>query len=255
MDNIIIIIAVFVGTIIGTIIANLLMKKRLPKDDALEDKISRLSTEALRMNSEQFLALAKESLHNQKNEIKTDLDGKKSLITELVSEIRRELKQNEKRVEESEANRLKSFSELANELKSYKEITGELKTSTDKLKDLLSNNQMRGAFGEQVADDLLKMAGFVVGQDYTRNESLDTRNTRPDFTIYLPDKTKVNIDVKFPYSALLKYTESTNKADKQKHLNDFRRDVKEKIKQVSTRDYVNPEEKQLILWSFLFRTR
>jgi DNA recombination protein RmuC len=68
-------------------------------------------------------------------------------------------------------------------------------------------------------------------------------NTRPDFNIYLPDRTKVNIDVKFPYSALLKYTESTNKTDKQKYLNDFRRDVKEKIKQVSTRDYVNPEEK------------
>lgn len=243
MNNILIIVAVFIGALVGTIVASLLTKKKPLKDDALEDKISRLSTEALRMNSEQFLAIAKESLYNQKNEIKTDLEGKKNLITELVSEIRREIKQNEKRIEESESNRLKSFSELANELKSYKEITGDLKTSTDKLKDLLSNNQMRGAFGEQVADDLLKMAGFVVGQDYTRNESQDTRSTRPDFTIYLPDKTKLNIDVKFPYSALIKYTESSNKTDKQKHLNDFRRDVKEKIKQVSTRDYVNPEER------------
>lgn len=243
MNNVIIVLLIFVGAIVGTIIANFLVKKSLPKDDVLEDKISRLSTEALRINSEQFLAIAKESLHTQKNEIKTDLEGKKNIIAELISEIRREIKQNEKRIEDSESNRLKSFTELANELKTYKEITGELKTSTDKLKDLLSNNQMRGAFGEQVADDLLKMAGFVVGQDYSRNESQETHRTRPDFTIYLPDKTKVNIDVKFPYSALLKYTESSGKADKQKHLNDFRRDVKEKIKQVSTRDYVNPEER------------
>lgn len=243
MQTIFILVSVIAGLVLGVLVALFLLRRKNMTDFVLEDKISRLSTEALRMNSEQFLAIAKESLYSQKNEIKTDLDGKKNLISEMVSEIRKELKQNEKRIEDSESNRLKSFTELANELKSYKEITGELKTSTDKLRDLLSNNQMRGAFGEQVADDLLKMAGFVVGQDYTRNESLDTHNTRPDFTIYLPDRTKVNIDVKFPYTALLKYTESSNKADKQKFLNDFKRDVKEKIKQVSTRDYVNPEEK------------
>jgi len=182
-------------------------------------------------------------LNSQKNEIRTDLEGKKSMISEMIVEIRREIKRNEDRIQQSENERLKSFSELSNELKSYKEITGDLKTSTDKLKDLLSNNQMRGAFGEQVAEDLLRMAGFVIGQSYTKNETQDTRDTRPDFTILLPDQTKVNIDVKFPYSALLKYTEAESKVDKQKYLSDFKKDVREKIKQVCTRDYVNPEEK------------
>lgn len=243
MDTIIIIVAVFVATLIGSIIANILMRRKNMKDEDIQDKISRLSTEALRLNSEQFMATAKEVLNSQKTEIKTDLEGKKSIISEMIGEIRREIKKNEEKMEHSENERLKSFTELSNELKSYKEITGDLKVSTDRLKNLLSNNQMRGAFGEQVAEDLLKMAGFVIGQSYTKNEAQETRDTRPDFTLLLPDQTKVNIDVKFPYSALLKYTESDSKLDKQKYLNDFKKDVKEKIRQVCTRDYINPEEK------------
>lgn len=243
LQIIIVAFAVMFSTIVGSIIVNFMFRKRGVPDEDLQDKIARLSTDALRQNSEQFLVTAKEVLNSQKNEIKTDLDGKKSMISEMISEIRREIKINEQRIEKSETERLKSFTELSNDLKSYKEITGDLKVSTDRLKDLLSNNQMRGAFGEQVAEDLLKMAGFVIGQDYTRNETQETRDTRPDFTILLPDKTKVNIDVKFPYSALLKYTEATTKQEKQKYLADFKKDVKDKIRQVCTRDYINPEEK------------
>lgn len=243
MSTTLIILSVFTATLIGTLIANILLRKRDIKDEDLQDKIARLSSEALRQNSEQFLATAKEVLNSQKNEIKTDLDGKKSIIAELVTEIRRDIKRNEERISKSDEDRVRSFSALSNELKSYREITGDLKLSTDRLKDLLSNNQMRGAFGEQVAEDLLKMAGFVIGQSYTRNEAQDSHTTRPDFTILLPDGTKVNVDVKFPYSALLKYTEANDKVEKQRHLADFKKDVKDKIKQVCSREYVNPEDK------------
>lgn len=212
-------------------------------DQTLEDRIARISSEALDKNSERFLQVAKEVLNTEKNEIKTDLEGKKSSISELITEIRKDIHRNEERLAKSDEDRVRSFSSLQNELKSYKEITGDLKLSTDRLKELLSNNQMRGAFGEQVAENLLKMAGFVIGQDYTRNETQATLDTRPDFTILLPDQTKINIDVKFPYAALVKYVESEDKTQKEKYFRDFKQDVKNKIKQVCTRDYINPEEK------------
>ncbi|MFA4996237.1 MAG: DNA recombination protein RmuC [Patescibacteria group bacterium] len=246
MNNILIIISVFLAAIIGTIAANILIKKKNTKnvdDMNLEDKIARISNDALKNNTEQFLTLAKEVLNSQKNEIKTDLDGKKSAIGELINEIRKDIRKNEERITKSDEDRVKSFSALQNELKSYKEITGDLKLSTDKLKELLSNNQMRGAFGEQVAENLLQMAGLVIGQDYSKNETQQTRDTRPDFTIFLPDQTKINIDVKFPYSSLVKYVESNDKTTKERYLRDFKQDVKNKIKQVCTRDYINPEEK------------
>ena len=251
MNITLIIIAVFVATLIGSIIANILIRRKNARseidDGALEDRISRLSNDALQNNTDQFLKLANEILGAQKtdikNEIRTDLEGKKTAIANLIEEIRRDIKKNEDRLAKSDDERVKSFSSLKTELENYKEITGELKISTDKLKDMLSNNQMRGAFGEQVAENLLKMAGFVIGQDYKKNESQTTESTRPDFTIFLPDQTKINIDVKFPYASLVKYAEAKEKTEQEMYLKKFRNDVKEKIKQVCTREYINPQEK------------
>jgi DNA recombination protein RmuC len=244
MSTVLIVVAVFAATLIGSIVANLILRKNQTENDGgLEDKISRLASEALKANSEHFASYAREILESKKNEIRIDLEGKKTAISELLTEIRRDLIKNEERLRASDEDRVKSFSALQNELQSYKEITGELKMSTEKLRSLLSNNQLRGAFGEQVADDLLKMAGFVIGQSYTKNEAQDTKNTRPDFTILLPDKTKINIDVKFPYSSLIKTVEADNENERKAYFAKFKSDVKDKIKQVSTRDYINPEEK------------
>ena len=244
LDVILIIVAVFLATVVGTVVANILVKKKNQKDDKnLEGKFAQLSQDALRMNSEQFLTLSKEVLGSQKTEIKTDLEGKKSAINQLIGEIREDIKKNEERLTKSDDDRVRSFSHLKTELDKSNKLSEDLRTSTDKLKGLLSNNQMRGAFGEQVAEDLLKMAGFVIGQSYSKNTTQETQSTRPDFTVFLPDKTKINIDVKFPYKSLVKFTESENRDDKERFRRQFVQDVKHKIKQVSTRDYINPEEK------------
>ncbi|HRZ58334.1 MAG TPA: DNA recombination protein RmuC, partial [Candidatus Paceibacterota bacterium] len=49
---------------------------------------------------------------------------------------------------------------------------------------------------EKVAEDLLKMSGFVRGIQYDYNKAQGENDTRPDFTIKLPDGTKINIDAK-----------------------------------------------------------
>lgn len=239
------IIGVFLAALIGTVAASFInrRKKAEPDESILENKISKVASEALDKNSERFLQMAKEVLTSQKNEIRTDLDGKKSAISDLINEIRKDIHKNEERLSQSDKERINSFSALKSELENYKKITGELKLSTDELKSILSNNQTRGAFGEQVAENLLKMAGFVIGQDYNKNKAQGEDNTRPDFTIFLPDKTKINIDVKFPYSSLVKSVEAENATDKKRFFATFRQDVKEKIKQVSSRNYINPQEK------------
>lgn len=242
-----ILVSSFLAATAGVLLANFIsrkLQKRSGLDEAsLENKISRISSEALDKNSQRFLMMAKEVLGAQKTEIKTDLEGKKSAINQLINEIRTDLRKNEERLSRSDEDRVKSFTALQNELESYKKITGELKISADKLKNLLANNQWRGAFGEQIAENLLKMAGFVIGTDYSRNEKQTTESTRPDFTIFLPDQTKINIDVKFPYASLVRTIESEDADEKKKHFNAFKQDVKNKIKQVCTREYINPAEK------------
>jgi DNA recombination protein RmuC len=167
-----------------------------------------------------------------KKEIITDSNKKtKEEIKELVKDL-------EKRLHEVEKERVGEFNSLKTILEEHKILTGELKESTEGLKNVLSNNQLRGRWGEEIADNLLKTIGFVSGEHYVSNTSQETNSNRPDFTVFLPDKKKLNIDVKFPYAALIKFEETNDK----KYLNDFAKDVKQKIKEACSRDYINPEE-------------
>jgi len=171
------------------------------------------------------------------------LDGKKDVIKELVERINGELKRAQDDISSTEKERKDQYATLIAQLEEYKRLTSELKLSTDNLKNLLSNNQMRGKWGEEVAENLLKSIGFVKGQNYVANLSQETSANRPDFTIFLPDKTKINVDIKFPFKALLKYQEAKTESERIIHLKEFETDLKQRIKEVATRDYINPEEK------------
>ena len=193
--------------------------------------------------NKQLITMANEKLGAEKKEIQTDMENKRGEIERLVKTIQQELKDNRQGLEEAERGRIGSFKALSAQLEDYKKITSELSVSTESLKKVLSNNQLRGQFGEQVADDLLKMAGFVRGVDYEFNKEQAGSETRPDFAIFLPDGTRINIDSKFPYNNLQRVTEAENEEIKRDYMKRFERDVKEKIKQVATRDYINPEDK------------
>ncbi|MFA5136211.1 MAG: DNA recombination protein RmuC [Patescibacteria group bacterium] len=192
-------------------------------------------------SNEQLIMMAKQQLTAEKQDIKTDLENKKEIIEKLVKRIHDELSENDDRLRSAEEKRIGSFSELKEAIKGQSKLTDQLRITTESLSKVLSSNQMRGQWGEKVAGDLLEMNGFVRGQNYEFNKEQDT-GKRPDFTIFLPNKAKVNVDAKFPYQNLKKMTETNDisvKADLKKM---FERDVKEKIKQVTTRDYINPED-------------
>lgn len=192
--------------------------------------------------NEQLIQMANQKLGAEKQEIKTDLANKKEVIENLVEKIAKDLEKNRERLESAEKERVGSFRALKQELETQRKMTEQLSTTTESLKRVLSNNQLRGQFGEQVAENLLKMSGFVRGVDYEFNKEQKGSGTRPDFTIFLPNKVKINCDVKFPYQSLLKMTETNDKATKVELEKVFERDIKEKIKQVTTRDYISPED-------------
>jgi DNA recombination protein RmuC len=202
----------------------------------LENNLRQLLPIMQRDLNENIMALAKEKLESETKQTKVDLENKRSEITRIVREL-------EKYVKTSEKERIDSMSSLKSAVEESRKITKELSVSTEGLKKVLSNNQLRGQFGEQVASDLLRMAGFVQNVDYYFNKEQKGSETRPDFTVLLPDKTKINVDSKFPYNNLQRMTETDDKEMKEKYKKDFEKDVKEKIRQVTTRDYINPEDK------------
>lgn len=229
--------SILLGIFIGLgIFLTLIYLLRSRVTSLLENKVNEIFPKALSSASEQLAQLNK--LENQ--EVKTDLSNKKESIEKLISTVLGELEKTNTRVIGAEKERVGSFRELKQELENQRRVSENLTTTTEGLKRVLSNNQLRGQFGEQVAEDLLKMTGFVRDVDYLINKKQTESSTRPDFTILLPDGVKINVDSKFPYANLQKMTEAEDQNTKKEYVKKFEQDIKDKIKQVTTREYINP---------------
>lgn len=229
---------------LGFTFAYFLFKKKDNTDNLSEEIINKLNQkfpEILNQANQNLVTLANQNLDSKKAEIATDLANKNQNFEKLVDRVLKELEKNQKKLELSDQDRVGSFNRLSQQMNEYQKLYEKLQTTTEGLKKVLSNNQLRGAFGEKVAEDLLKMAGFVRGVDYQFNKEQGSTETRPDFSIYLPDGAIINVDSKFPYSNLSKMTEAENKEDKEFFQKAFERDVREKIKQASSRGYIDTD--------------
>lgn len=208
----------------------------------IKDSFGALSMEALSKNTGEFLKLATESLSKQSEMGEKDLENKKKLIDQTLKTMKDDLQKVEGLVTNLEKDREKKYGELSNQLKFTAEQTNKLQETASKLHSALASTKVRGQWGERMAEDVLNMAGFIEGINYLKQKSIEFVNTRPDFTFLLPQNLKLNMDVKFPLDNYLRYLESEADADRENYKNQFLKDVKNRIKEVTTRDYINPAE-------------
>jgi len=247
--------AYLVPSLIGIVIIILLLfligrlqKKEVKEQDLqavverLKDSFSTLSLDALSKNTEAFLKLANETLAVQTKSREKELEGKKRLIDQSLEGMKKEMEDVQNLVKTFEKDREKKFGELSAQLKSAAEQTGKLQETTNQLRMVLSNPKARGQWGERMAEDVLRLAGFTEGINYEKQKVLEATATRPDYTFLLPQGLKLNMDVKFPLDNYVSYLETENLSEKEKCKSQFLRDVNDRIKEVTTRDYINPEE-------------
>jgi len=204
-----------------------------------------LSHEALRSNTEQFLSLAQSVLSKQTVGGEKDLEAKKKLIDQTLESMRGDLKKVEELMATLEKDRAQKFGELASGIRMTAEQTARLQETTEKLRQALASTKARGQWGERMAEDVLRLSGFIEGVNYLKQKALDAAASRPDYTFPLPKGQKINMDVKFPLSNFLRYLEAESEAEREACKAQFLRDVRARIKEVTGRDYINPEDQTL----------
>ena len=233
-------IAIFVvGAVLGAVVVFLV--NRFHRKD-MEKSFSALSFDALRKNSDEFLKLAYETLAKQTQTGVGELEGKKKLIDQTLEAIKGDLQKVEKLVTEFDGERKKAFGEVSKQLEFTAQQTGKLQETTGKLQAALGNTKVRGQWGERMAEDILQLVGFVENVNYTKQKTQEIAKTRPDYTFLLPQNLKVNMDVKFPLDNYLNYLNAEAETDRESYRQKFIADTRQKIKEVKTRDYINPEE-------------
>lgn len=205
--------------------------------DALVQKVFGMSANMIAEQSKSILA-------SERNTITVDLANKQQMMEKLVSQLRDELKTRQEEVRSLDRDRVKQFAELTSALTEHRKLTDELKTTTQQLATVLSNNQLRGEWGERIIEDLLRSNGLVEGVHYYRQQFLQGSTTlKPDITLVLPDKRVVPVDAKFPYQEIQKMVLAESKALKATHLKQFESDIRVKITKVA--QYIDPSAQTL----------
>jgi DNA recombination protein RmuC len=236
----------FIGFIIGLVLGLGLfyLVSRLQRKESA-GAFAALSREALQKNSQDFLTLAGQHLAGQEQKAASELETKKQLIDQTLQSIKSDLGKVEKLVSEAETARVKSTSEISTALKTAALQTEKLQETTGKLQAALANTKIRGQWGERMAEDVLRFMGFAEGINYYKQKTQETVSTRPDYVFILPQDLKLNMDVKFPLDSYLKYMNEDNETLKNGHKQQFLRDTRQRIKEVTTREYINPAENTL----------
>jgi DNA recombination protein RmuC len=201
-----------------------------------------MSLDALAKSTEEFLKLAKARLEAEREVSVKDLDARKGLIDQQLQRMTGELESVSKLMQELEKDRIEKFGELASHLKVVGEQTKALTQSTSTLREALASTKARGQWGERMAEDVLRFAGFMENVNYLKQKTIAGSGSRPDFTFLLPQDLKLNMDVKFPLDNYVRFLEAPSEQEKTKYRNDFLRDVKTRVKEITTRDYINPAQ-------------
>jgi DNA recombination protein RmuC len=168
-----------------------------------------------------------------------ELDGKKSLIDQQLVAMTTELRRVGTLVHDLEADRRQSFGALASELRRQHEGLLTLNETTQRLRESLASPKVRGQWGERMADDVLRLAGFLEGVNYRKQARLPGASGRPDFTFLLPNDLVLHMDVKFPLDNFVRYLEAESPHEQAHHRNRFLRDVRERVKELIGRGYLD----------------
>jgi len=238
---------IFLGIFFGLLLALGLFIFLLPKLMSMfQDRFAKLSQDALNKNSEQFLTLAKERLATEQLKGVSELEQKKQAVESAIKGLTEHLESYEKLVKGFEKDRDMKYGGLSDQLKNAVEQTDKLHTSTEKLNNILGNVKLRGQWGERIAEDILRFCGFQEGIHYVKNKKQEFQTTRPDYTFFLPgSERKVHMDVKFPLDKYRQLFDTKDDGERKRLQEGFIKDTRDRIKELQTREYINPEEQTL----------
>ena len=92
-----------------------------------------------------------------------------------------------------------------------------------------------------MVEDILDFIGFMEDKNYIKQTQVES-GEKPDYTFLLPKEKKLNMDVKFPLASYERYINAKLDEEREAQKKEFLKDVKNHIKTIAGREYVNPAE-------------
>lgn len=233
-----------VHSALAPIVADLAARSQDERDAAVRAALQQVAL----MNREQFGSAA--------DQVNADLTAKKDVIDTRLDEVRVEMRGELQRLSQLVAElgqtSAQRFGEVDQSLRTHSEIAGHLAESTRALREALANPQARGQWGERMAEDVLRLAGFVEHVNYRKQTQVAGATGRPDYSFELPKGHVLYMDVKFPMAGYLRYLEVGTGAEREAHLKAFLRDVRARVKELAKREYAQAGDRPTVDYVLMF---
>jgi DNA recombination protein RmuC len=217
-----------------------------PDPAELGAQLARLADEQRRASDDALTRLLdanKALLDRERIVTTTELDGKKSLIDQQLGAMTTELDKVGSLVRSLESERRQAYGQLTNELRRQHEGLNALTENTAQLREALSNQRVRGQWGERMAEDVLRLAGFLEGVNYEKQATLESSGGRPDYTFLMPNGLVLHMDVKFPLDNYVRFLEASSEVERRQARDQFLRDVRNRVRELTTRGYLDARDR------------
>ncbi len=208
---------IVVPALIAALVVALVASRRPPAAPEVPiEELLRESAEARAAERDEAVKVAIDHLVRMNEQMLTaerrlgtqDLEGKKSLIDHELVGMRGDLQKLTSLVHDIESERREHTGQLSSQLAEAGRNTQVLAETTQSLREALSSTTARGQWGERMADDVLRLAGFVDGVNYRRHQTIAGSGGIPDYTFMLPQGLSLHMDVKFPLNNYLKFLDA-----------------------------------------------
>ena len=186
-----------------------------------------------------------------------DLAAKREVIATQLDQMRGQMRADLERLERVVTGlgqrTAEQFGQVDGSLRLHAEATAVLAATTGGLREALANPKVRGQWGERMAEDVLRLAGFVEHVNYRKQTAVqgDGRGI-PDFTFFMPKGHVLYMDVKFPITAYLRHCEATTDAERLEHRAQFLRDVRLRVRELARREYQQSTDGPVVEQVLLF---
>ena len=223
---------------------DLVARLRLAHQEVLLEALTVLSqraeadrAETLRTVTELVVATSGEALGARAEVLTTALDGVQRDITNRLGELNEELA------------RLRVAS--SGQFATVSDAIDQLARRTQNLNEVLSSSPKRGQWGERLAEDMLRAAGFVESINYVRQDQ-NTAGGRPDFTFFMPPDRVLYMDVKFPLDAYVSHLDASEDTVRASTRAAFVAAVKNHVTALARRDYVDHSQGEALDYVLMF---
>ncbi|WP_333023941.1 DNA recombination protein RmuC [Wolbachia endosymbiont of Pentidionis agamae] len=205
-------------------------------EERLTNTFKALSLDALQINNNNFLDLAKEVIDSKLKETENDFKKKQATISEVVTPIKERLEKFDNEIRTLEKERVGAYEGL-------KEQIGALMKQTSNLANALRKPHVRGKWGEIQLKRVIEMAGMVEYCDFlVQPSTIDKSNDnllRPDLIIRMPSGKQIIVDAKVPLDSYLDAVSQDDLQIQKEKLKDHSLAIKKHINELGKKEYWN----------------